>query len=129
MVSHVQAVHGLSERRCCLTLGIDRSSIRYRSVRSDQTPLRLRIRDLSQTRVRYGYFRIYILLRREGWLVNHKRVYRLYREDGLSLRLKRPRRHVSAAGRERQPGLWLRTNYGRWTSCPMPCSMADGSGR
>ena len=63
----------------------------------------MRIRDLAKTRLRYGYFRIYILLRREGWMVNHKRVYRLYREDGLSLRLKRPRRHVSAANRERQP--------------------------
>ena len=61
----------------------------------------LRIRDLARTRVRYGYFRIYILLRREGWSVNHKRVYRLYRNDGLSLRLKRPRRHVSAVNRER----------------------------
>lgn len=64
----------------------------------------MRIRDLAKTRVRYGYFRIYILLRREGWRVNHKRVYRLYREEGLSLRLKRPRRHVSAANRERRPG-------------------------
>lgn len=63
----------------------------------------MRIRDIAQTRMRYGYFRIYILLRREGWVVNHKRVYRLYREDGLSLRHKRPRRHVSAARRERQP--------------------------
>ena len=63
----------------------------------------LRIRDLAATRTRYGYFRIYILLRREGWFVNHKRVYRLYRQDGLSLRLKRPRRNVSAANRERQP--------------------------
>ena len=53
--------------------------------------------------MRYGYFRIYVLLRREGWVVNHKRVYRLYREDGLSLRLKRPRRHISAVQRERQP--------------------------
>ena len=53
--------------------------------------------------MRYGYFRIYILLRREGWRVSHKRVYRLYREDGLSLRLKRPRRNVSAANRVRQP--------------------------
>ena len=61
----------------------------------------LRIRDLARTRVRYGCFRIYILLRREGWLVNHKRVHRLYRNDGLSLRLKRPRRHVSAVNRER----------------------------
>ena len=63
----------------------------------------LRIRDLAATRTRYGYFRIYILLRREGWFVNHKRVYRLYQEDGLSLRFKRPRRNVSAANRDRQP--------------------------
>ncbi len=64
----------------------------------------MRIRDLARTRVRYGYFRIYILLRREGWSINHKRVYRLYRNDGLSLRLKRPRRHVSAVNRERSTG-------------------------
>ena len=82
---------------------MDRSSVRYISHKPDQTPLRLRIRDLAATRMRYGYFRIYILLRREGWHVNHKRVYRLYREDGLSLRLRRPRRNVSAANRERQP--------------------------
>ena len=73
------------------------------SFRSDQTPLLMRIRDIAQTRMRYGYFRIYTLLRWEGWVVNHKRVYRLYREDGLSLRLKRPRRHISAVPRERQP--------------------------
>ncbi len=65
--------------------------------------MRLRIRDLTAARMRYGYYRIYILLRREGWRVNHKRVYRLYRQDGLGLRLKRPRRNVSAANRERQP--------------------------
>jgi putative transposase len=63
----------------------------------------MRIRDIAQTQMRYGYFRICILLRREGWIVNHKRVYRLNREDGLSLRLKRPRRHISAVQRERQP--------------------------
>ncbi len=77
--------------------------MRYVSRQPDQAPLVLRIRDLAATRTRYGYFRIYILLRREGWFVNHKRVYRLYRNDGLSLRLKRPRRNVSAANRERQP--------------------------
>ena len=84
-------------------LTFDRRSVRYRSVRADQTPLIMRIRDIAQTRMRYGYFRIYILLRREGWVVNHKWVYRLYQEDGLGLRHKRPRRHVSAARRERQP--------------------------
>ena len=77
--------------------------MRYVSHRPDQTPLVMRIRDWAATRTRYGYFRIYILLRREGWVVNHKRVYRLYRNDGLSLRLKKPRRNVSAANRERQP--------------------------
>jgi hypothetical protein len=102
-VRQVQDTHGVSERRSCAALGVDRSSVRYRSTKADQAALRLRIRDLARTRVRYGYYRIYILLRREGWMVNHKRIYRLYREDGLSLRLKRPRRHVSAADRERQP--------------------------
>ena len=68
---HVQQAHGVSERRGCVALGVGRSSIRYRSTKPDQAPLRLRIRDLARTRVRYGYFRIYILLRREGWRVNH----------------------------------------------------------
>ena len=90
----------MSERRSCSALGVERSSVRYISHKPDQTPLVLRIRDLAATRTRYGYFRIYILLRREGWVVNHKRVYRLYRNDGLSLRLKKPRRNVSAANRE-----------------------------
>jgi putative transposase len=103
LVREVQEAHGVSERRSCAALRVDRSSVRYLSTKPDQAALRLRIRDLARTRVRYGYYRIYILLRREGWMVNHKRVYRLYREDGLSLRLKRPRRHVSAASRERQP--------------------------
>jgi putative transposase len=100
----VQSTHGVSERRVCAALAFDRSSVRYQSVKVDQTPLIMRIRDLARTRTRYGYFRLYILLRREGWRVNHKRVHRLYREDGLSLRLRRPRRHVTAARRERQPG-------------------------
>ena len=104
-MSDVGSRHGISERRSCAVLAFDRSSHRYRSTKSDQAPLRLRIRDLAATRVRYGYFRIYILLRREGWLVNHKRVHRLYREDGLSLRLKRPRRHVSAAHRSTREAL------------------------
>ncbi len=62
-------------------LTFDRRSVRYRSVRADQTPLLMRIREIAQTRMRYGYFRIYIFLRREGWAVNHKRVYRIYWVD------------------------------------------------
>ena len=90
----------MSERRGCVALRFDRSSHRYQSIRGDQAVLRKRIRDLAAARVRYGYFRIYILLRREGWRINHKRVYRLYCEEGLSMRLRRPRRHVMAAHRQ-----------------------------
>jgi putative transposase len=54
--------------------------------------LRIRLKDLAAVRVRYGYRRLHILLRREGWAVNHKRVYRLYNEEGLSIRAKLPRR-------------------------------------
>lgn len=75
--------------------GADRSSVRYVSHRPDQMPLMLHIRDLAATRMRYGCFRMDILLA-QGWLVNIS-VYRLYREDGLSLRLRRPRRNVGVA--------------------------------
>ena len=77
----------------------DRSSHRYRAIRDDQAFLRYRIREIASSRIRYGYRRIYIALRREGITVNHKRVWRLYREEGLNLRLRRSRRHVSAAHR------------------------------
>ena len=55
----------------------------------------LRLRDLAAARVRYGYRRLHVLLRREGWRVNHKRVYRLYREEGLGIRVKRRKKRVS----------------------------------
>jgi putative transposase len=108
-VQQVEMAHGVSERRGCATLGVDRSTIRYRSTKPDQAPLRLRIRDLAKTRVGYGYFRIYILLRREGWVVNHKRVYRLQTgvsalpRGGTEPQAEASRRHVSAANRKRQP--------------------------
>lgn len=82
---------------------ICRSSYRYRSIRDEQVALRMRINEIAVVRVRYGYKRIYVLLRREGWLVNHKRVYRIYCEEGLNLRAKRPKRRVSAAHRVKMP--------------------------
>ena len=71
IIAHVQAFHGVSQRRRCLALGVERSSVRYVSHKPHKAPLRLRIHDLAAARVRYGYFRIYTLLRREDWLVNH----------------------------------------------------------
>lgn len=61
LVHQVQEAHGVSERRGCVALGVGRSNIRYRSTKPDQAPLRMRICDLAKSRVRYGYYRIYIL--------------------------------------------------------------------
>ena len=70
---------------------------------ADDSALLLRIREITETRVHYGYRRVHVMLRREGWRDNHKRIYRLYSEQGLSLRLKRPRRNKSAQRRQPQP--------------------------
>ena len=104
LVCYLETTYQVSERRGCAALRFNRASQRYRTIRNDQAVLRRRIRELAAARVRYGYYRIYILLRREGWKINHKRVYRLYRMEGLSMRLKRPRRHVMAAHRQNRPG-------------------------
>jgi putative transposase len=85
----------VSERRACRVAVVPRSTCRYRSVARDQALLRMRLRDLAAARVRYGYRRLHVLLQREGWRVNHKRVHRLYREEGLGIRVKRRRKRVS----------------------------------
>lgn len=79
---------------------IDRSLYVYKSKRGEQAELQQRIRDICQTRVRYGYRRVHVLLSREGWAVNPKRIYRLYKEMGMQLRNKTPKRRVKAKLRE-----------------------------
>ena len=90
----------VSIRRACEVLTACRSSYHYKPIRDEQAELRQRIREIAETRVRYGYRRIHVLLRREGWLVNAKRVYRLYTEMGLGLRKKPPKRRVKAKLRD-----------------------------
>ena len=68
----------------------------YRSRKDPQHALRIRLRDLAASRVRYGYRRLHVLLQREGWKINLKRVRRLYKLEGLSLRLKKAKKRVSA---------------------------------
>ena len=68
----------------------------YQSCKRDRGELRVRLRDLAAVRVRYGYRRLHVLLRREGWKVNHKLVYRIYKEEGLEVRTKKRRKRVSA---------------------------------
>lgn len=77
-----------------------RSSYHYRPHGDDQADLKKRIKEIAETRVRYGYRRIHVLLRREGWQVNPKRIYRLCKEMGLQLRNKTPKRRVKAKLRE-----------------------------
>ncbi len=101
MLPEIRNTWRLSERRACGILTVNRRAARYRSVRRDiDAALRLRIKDLAATRVRYGQRRIHILLRREGWLVNIKRVARIYRAEGLAIRVKTPRRRRAAVVRE-----------------------------
>ena len=70
---------------------------RYQSQRDPQTELRMRLRELAGSRVRYGYRRLTVLLRREGWVVNTKRVYRLYHEEGLQVRTKKRSKRAAHA--------------------------------
>jgi putative transposase len=93
-VAHLQAVMGLSERRACSFVGADRKMIRYRSCRPPETELRGRLRDLANERRRFGYRRLFILLRREGEPSGINRIYRLYREEGLTVRKRRARRRA-----------------------------------
>ncbi|MBI1390502.1 MAG: IS3 family transposase [bacterium] len=88
MVKSLQSGYGISERHACRLLVIRRSTYRSQAHLRDDRALRLRIKELSETYVRYGYRRLHILLLREGWRINHKVVHRIYREEGLSLRLK-----------------------------------------
>lgn len=100
LADDLQYRFGASQTQACWVMMISRSLYHYRSCAMDQTLLVLRIKEIAATRVRYGYQRIHVLLRREGWPINRKRVYRLYRMQGLSLYQRRPKR--SRAAQQRQ---------------------------
>ena len=84
----------MSERRACTLVAADRKMIRYRSRRPPDTELRARLRELANERRRFGYRRLFILLRREGEPSGINRIYRLYREEGLTVRKRRARRRA-----------------------------------
>jgi putative transposase len=85
-VAHLRSAFDMSERRACRTINCERMTMRYRSRRPDDTELRQRLRALAHERRRFGYRRLHVLLRREGFKVNHKRLFRLYREERLTVR-------------------------------------------
>jgi putative transposase len=88
----------VSTRRACRVCLTARSVVYYKlQGPRDDRAVRARIREIAETRVRYGIARIHVLLRREGWQDNHKRTRRIYLEEGLNLRHRRPRRSKAAA--------------------------------
>lgn len=96
-VAHLETAHRMSERRACKLIGADRASVRYRARRGDDGPLRERLKALAFERRRFGYRRLHVLLKREGFAVNKKRVQRIYREERLMVRKR--------GGRKRALGL------------------------
>lgn len=98
-VSHVMKAHELGVTRACGLIGISRSLYRYESKRPEDQELKARLCELATQKRRYGYRRLHVLLRREGWQINHKRTYRVYHDAGLMVR-KRKRKRI--AGVERQ---------------------------
>ncbi len=93
-VAHLRTVFEISERRACSIIRADRKMVRYRSCRPPDTALRERLRELAVERRRFGYRRLFVLLRREGEPSGKNRIYRLYREEGLTVRKRRIRRRA-----------------------------------
>jgi putative transposase len=118
-----QLAHQLSQRRVAGLIPVERGTLRYQHHRDRQEALRVRLRELAGSRVRYGYRRLTILLRREGWQVNAKRIYRLYTEEGLIVRTKR--RKERAQRQRVAQGLAVRPN-GRWSMDFVAQRLADG---
>ena len=86
--------HGLSQRHACRLVGLDRSTLRYQRKRPDDAALRQRLRELAAERRRFGYRRLGWMLAREGHAMNHKRLYRLYHEEQLTVRRRRGRKRA-----------------------------------
>jgi putative transposase len=98
-VGYLRKQYSTSERRACRVVGVGRSTQRYRGRRKQPAALVKRLRELAAERPRFGYRRLYVMLRREGFAINHKRVYRLYRADGLAVRRRIRRRRAAARAR------------------------------
>jgi transposase InsO family protein len=113
----------LSERHACRLISIDRSTRRYQSRSDPQTALRRRLRELAASRVRWGYRRLTVMLRREGWPVNAKRIYRLYTEEGLTVT--RPQRK-KLVRRDRTPQPPAERVNQRWAMDFVSDRLVDG---
>lgn len=101
-VAYLTSHHRVSKRRACRLVGHCRSTHYYRSARDPKLALRQRMREIAQVRVRYGYRRIHVLLRREGWRNGRSQTYRVYTEERLQLRSKLPKRRKMVVRRNQR---------------------------
>ena len=102
-MSYVEVEYQMSERHACRLMGLRRSTYRYRARKVERdAALRIRLKELAAKRMRFGYRRLTAMLVREGMAANHKRVYRLYREEGLAMRI-RQRRRIRWSGAATNP--------------------------
>lgn len=93
-IAHLMDAHGISERRACKAIGSCRMTMRYKMVRRDDDGLRQRMKAIAHERRRVGYRRVHVLLKREGYRVNHKKLCGLYREEKLAVRRRGGRKRV-----------------------------------
>src|SRR5256714_1466168 len=111
-VAHLREAFGMSERRACKAIGCCRMTMRYQTTRMDDAGLRQRMRAIAQERRRFGYRRLHVLLKREGYLINHKKLFRLYREEKLTVRRRGGRKRAIGT---RAPMLVPMTPNDRWS--------------
>ncbi len=120
---HLCATHGVSQRRACEVLQVDRSSVRYQSIRRDDADLRDAMKKVAGERRRFGYRRIHIMLERQGIVMNQKKLRRLYREEKLQVRKRGGRKR--ALGTRRPMLLPSRSNE-RWSLDFVSDAFTDG---
>jgi putative transposase len=123
LLAEVREDYGISERRACRLVMVHRSTCRYASRKKDDRALRLKLKEIAYARPRYGYRRLTILLKREGWPVNHKRVHRIYREEGLMVRTKMCKKRAAQWRLRPLPALCVGE---RWSIDFMADQLADG---
>ena len=123
MARWAQEAYRISERHAARLVQLAIGTLRYRSRKVFDEVLRHRLREMAGTHVRYGYRRLTVLLRREGWHVNAKRIYRLYREEGLIVRTKQRRK--MARRRPVPTGVAVRPNH-CWSMDFVSDKLADG---
>jgi putative transposase len=121
--AYLQTTYEMSQRRACRVIATDRTSVRYQATRPDDGALRERLKALAQERRRFGYRRLHVLLRREGQVVNRKRVQRIYREERLTVRRRGGRKR--AIGTRRPMEIPLAANQ-RWSLDFVSDQMTDG---